>query len=454
MTTYRIQAPDGKTYRIDGPPGASDAEVRAQVIAQNPHLGEERPVVQPDTQKFDPLEGTPWYERMAIGAGQRMNEMYNRGRQLMGSTTAQADIDEAKRLDAPLKKDLAANVGSVGTDISTMLIPGTVAMKGMGLLPKLSSANTRLLPGLGISAAGGAAQSAATEPIASDETLGEKMLGGAVGGAVGRVGANVAGRIISPFRDVNPVRSAQARMLEEKGVPVSPSQATDTTMARVLEDVSLWSQAGGKKQKQAFTNAVAKEVGLPPGPISGDAVRKANREAQDTIERYGERPNVRVGEDEMALTKPGFMTPESRPTVTYEEMLDANRRAMALQILSRDGVVTPEGLVNPARLASAIPMVAREESSFNKLATAGGSLAEKPDSNYWLRRLFGVGLLTGGGYGAIGPLGALASVGATAATNTKTGRRYLSNQVVPNNPLIADILRRGGTMAGADINTE
>jgi len=39
MTTYRIPAPDGKTYRIDGPAGASQEEIKAEVIRQNPHLG-------------------------------------------------------------------------------------------------------------------------------------------------------------------------------------------------------------------------------------------------------------------------------------------------------------------------------------------------------------------------------------------------------------------------------
>ena len=38
MTTYSIAAPDGKTYRIDGPPGASDDDVKNEVIRQYPHL--------------------------------------------------------------------------------------------------------------------------------------------------------------------------------------------------------------------------------------------------------------------------------------------------------------------------------------------------------------------------------------------------------------------------------
>jgi hypothetical protein len=39
MTTYSIQAPDGKTYSIEGPAGASDEQVKNEVIRQNPQLG-------------------------------------------------------------------------------------------------------------------------------------------------------------------------------------------------------------------------------------------------------------------------------------------------------------------------------------------------------------------------------------------------------------------------------
>lgn len=40
MPTYSIAAPDGKTYQIDGPEGATTEQVRAEVIRQHPHLGE------------------------------------------------------------------------------------------------------------------------------------------------------------------------------------------------------------------------------------------------------------------------------------------------------------------------------------------------------------------------------------------------------------------------------
>ena len=43
MPTYAIQAPDGKTYRIDGPEGASDDQVRAEVLRQYPQAAQTQP---------------------------------------------------------------------------------------------------------------------------------------------------------------------------------------------------------------------------------------------------------------------------------------------------------------------------------------------------------------------------------------------------------------------------
>jgi len=40
MATYTVNAPNGKTYEVEGPSGASEEDVRAQVLAQHPDAGE------------------------------------------------------------------------------------------------------------------------------------------------------------------------------------------------------------------------------------------------------------------------------------------------------------------------------------------------------------------------------------------------------------------------------
>ena len=39
MPLYRIKAPNGLTYQIEGPEGASQAEVESAVLAQHPDAG-------------------------------------------------------------------------------------------------------------------------------------------------------------------------------------------------------------------------------------------------------------------------------------------------------------------------------------------------------------------------------------------------------------------------------
>ncbi len=43
MPLYRITAPNGKTYEIEGPPGATQEQVAQAVLAQNPEAGEPAP---------------------------------------------------------------------------------------------------------------------------------------------------------------------------------------------------------------------------------------------------------------------------------------------------------------------------------------------------------------------------------------------------------------------------
>ena len=67
MPTYSIKAPDGKTYEIDGPEGATTEQVKAEVIRQHPHLlgnaSVEAPAAAPDI----PAAPTSYADALARG---------------------------------------------------------------------------------------------------------------------------------------------------------------------------------------------------------------------------------------------------------------------------------------------------------------------------------------------------------------------------------------------------
>ena len=64
MTTYTITAPNGKTYSIDGPEGASQEDVAAQVLKMDPTAGEAPTTPSTPTQKPFKDEDFPEYTKL------------------------------------------------------------------------------------------------------------------------------------------------------------------------------------------------------------------------------------------------------------------------------------------------------------------------------------------------------------------------------------------------------
>lgn len=92
MPTYRMSAPDGNTYQIDGPAGATDDQVRAEILRQHPEAGTPRttkpaqrqaaPVKQP-TLLGQLWEGT---KNAAAGIGQNLTAIPDLATEAIGKT--------------------------------------------------------------------------------------------------------------------------------------------------------------------------------------------------------------------------------------------------------------------------------------------------------------------------------------------------------------------------------
>jgi len=68
MATYSISAPDGQTYTIEGPAGASQQQVEAEVLKQNPNAGKAPSKAQSKVEL-----GTPIYGDVPTVAGEKPN---------------------------------------------------------------------------------------------------------------------------------------------------------------------------------------------------------------------------------------------------------------------------------------------------------------------------------------------------------------------------------------------
>jgi len=155
----------------------------------------------------DPMEGMSTADKFFAGAGKSITDvgrgvgqlardvMPTRAADALGLPT-QADIDEAKRLDAPLMRTTAGTVGnvtgSVATALPAMFIPGAQGLAGAAIT------------GAAITGAG----MGLIQPVASDESRLKNVAVGAGAGAAGVVagrvlaaGAKGAKALVEPFTD-------------------------------------------------------------------------------------------------------------------------------------------------------------------------------------------------------------------------------------------------------------
>lgn len=123
----------------------------------------------------DPTEGMTTTDKFLAGTGKAFADLGRGVGQLVG-LTSQEDIDEAKRLDAPLMRTTAGTVGNVAGNVAaalpTVFIPGAQGFAGAALTGA----------GMGL-----------IQPVASDES---RLSNVAVGGAAG-AGGVAAGRALA-----------------------------------------------------------------------------------------------------------------------------------------------------------------------------------------------------------------------------------------------------------------
>lgn len=120
-----------------------------------------------DREQFDPTKDMSTTERFLAGAGKAFTDIARGAGQLVG-VVDRKDIDEAKKLDAPLMATTAGKVGNVTGNVAaalpTVFIPGAAGLRG---------------------AAAVGAGMGALEPVGTDDSRLRNMATGAAAGAGG-----------------------------------------------------------------------------------------------------------------------------------------------------------------------------------------------------------------------------------------------------------------------------
>jgi hypothetical protein len=173
MPIYTLQGPDGKTYKIEGPEGAT-AEQLAAVIQGGGKTREQRIAEQmeADRKLYDPTSGMSGTDKFLAGVGKAMTDLGRGTGQLLGLVDRE-DVAESRKLDQALMNTGAGAAGNFAGNVAmlapTAMIPGANTVAGAGVI--------------------GAAAGLAQPSTSTRETLTNIALGGA-GGAGGQYVAN------------------------------------------------------------------------------------------------------------------------------------------------------------------------------------------------------------------------------------------------------------------------
>lgn len=205
-----------------------------------------------------------WGDQLAAGVGKAI---YDTGRGLgqlaryampdsladKAGLPTQADIDEAKRIDADLMNTGAGFAGNVAGNIITTLLPGAALKYAgtVGNMGKVASLGDMLMtPDTIRKGAAVGATLGALQPVASDENRLTNAGAGLVGGGIGAAIPKIAGRTLAPE-----TRKQAANMISE-GITPTPGQILGGAWQR-LED------------------------GATSVPFVGDAIKNAQRRGID-----------------------------------------------------------------------------------------------------------------------------------------------------------------------------
>jgi hypothetical protein len=280
LMKYEITSPDGQRFEVTAPDGATEAEVLSYAKRQFQAVPKDKP--------FDPTDGMSTTDKVLAGVGKGMVDVGRGAGQMLG-LTSQAEIDEARRIDAPLmntKSGMVGNIlGSVAAAAPAMFIPGANTVAGAGVTGAVLGA---------------------LQPMAADESrLQNAALGGVLGSGaqfgLGKLAGAAQSRLAAKEAEgltkasQNAVRDETLRASQQAGYVIPPSQAGGGILSRTLEGVSgkyKTNQAAAIKNQNVTDSLARKALGLADDePIT----REAMQAVRDRAFQSGYEPLSKAG---------------------------------------------------------------------------------------------------------------------------------------------------------------
>ena len=341
MTTYRITAPDGQTYQIDGPPGASDADVIAAVIAQNPGMQSAPPAAKAapfslsDT-AINAAQGAVGATKSiaeAFGAGNAPAEYLEGVQKSLGESLSpkrQAEMQRRKQLE-----DIANKSGKTLDEVAASLggvkeAPIQAIAQGVGSsLPTVA---------LGIGAGALGATLGAPVAIAAGVGLGVKYLIGALQGA-----GEVKGTVYDAVRDGLIAQGVPEEKAKERAR--ESQNYIGENWSTIAGGAGLGAWAGGTGVESELLNKFSKPV----------AKKVAEQEAAKIAEKQAAKGVIGKAAEKVSDVTPGFVKAGAKEALP--EGLQGGQSQYAENVAkTRAGMDTPamQGVLGAAARDAAV----------------------------------------------------------------------------------------------------
>jgi len=257
---------------------------------------------QPVTQEAAPSPLGSNMENFAAGAGKAVMDTYRGIKQLgaryedlktnlglnpagmpLLSPDADAAVNEAKRLDAPLMNTKAGLGGNLAGNAATFALaaPAATTVKGAAVVGGLAGA---------------------MQPVADGESRLVNTGLGAAAGAAGQYGANKIGDYFAnravqqaALKAQNAPKDAAVAAAQDAGYVIPPTQANPSLVNRALEGLSgkIQTGQGASVKNQPVTNNLAREsLGLAPdAPLNAETLNGLRKTAGQAYEAIKTLPN-------------------------------------------------------------------------------------------------------------------------------------------------------------------
>lgn len=258
MATYEVTGPDGHLYHVDGPDGASDADVLAQVRS---HMTQAAPPEQTSAVDAAMIGTGHGFDRLAAGLRQAVPDSVRGAIDSLGNTLG---MGQAPSIDPAVQ---AANTAAIAP-----------VEQAHPIATALGEAAPMMASGpVGMAALAGLSYGTPAERL-------KDAAGAFIGGKLGQGLGYLGGRIAQPIRGaVSNATQKAADLLDQYGIKALPSQQTGSVPLGYMESV-LSKLPGGSPiraaaadQQSALNKATMSAMGGEGDAVTPEALNAAKQ---------------------------------------------------------------------------------------------------------------------------------------------------------------------------------